>query len=153
MQEEEYKKKTRYLKELIKEKEEYIDYLEKITTAHFNILLLADNERKTADQTIKAYQSLQDLTEQELKEKNNVIKAHMNVMQLTSTELMQKNVVLSNILEINQYISTIIQEEVILNKTVENMVKALNFKRGILFLKNQKELNPKIFYKSSLSQN
>ena len=80
----------------IKEREDYIDYLEKLTIAHSNVLLLSNKERKDADQTIKAYEMLHQLSRQELKERDTLIKAHDNLMNLSSFELMHKNAILKN---------------------------------------------------------
>ncbi|MBN2353146.1 MAG: sensor domain-containing phosphodiesterase [Spirochaetales bacterium] len=133
-------------KRVLKEKDDYIDYLEKLTVAQSNVLFLSDIERKNADKTIKAYEELQRLAEHELKEKDTVIKAHENLMNLSSFELSQKNSVFHNILEINQFISTIIEEEVILKKTIENLMKALGFGRGILFLRENGKVFPKLYF-------
>jgi len=131
---------------VLKEKEDYIDYLEKLTVAQSNVLFLSDLERKNADKTIKAYEELQRLAENELKDKDTVIKAHENLMNLSSFELSQKNSIFHNILEINQFISTIIEEEVILKKTIENLMKALGFGRGILYLRENEKLFPKLHF-------
>lgn len=133
------------LKRLLKEKDDYIEYLEKLTVAQSNVLFLADSERKTADRTIKAYEELQRLAENELKDKDTIIQAHENLMHLSSQELLHKNSVFHNILEINQYISTIIEEEVVIRKTIENMMKTMQFRRGLLMMKENGKIVPKIF--------
>ena len=120
--------------------------MEKLTVAQSNVLFLSDLERKNADKTIKAYEELQRLAENELKDKDTVIKAHENLMNLSSFELSQKNSIFHNILEINQFISTIIEEEVILKKTIENLMKALGFGRGILYLRENEKLFPKLHF-------
>jgi diguanylate cyclase (GGDEF)-like protein len=132
-------------KRVLKEKEDYIDYLEKLTVAQSNVLFLSDVERKNADRTIKAYEELQRLAEHELKEKDTIIKAHENLMHLSSLELLHKNSIFHNILEINQYISTIIEEEVLLKKTIENLMKAMGFDRGILLLRENGKMFPKLY--------
>jgi diguanylate cyclase (GGDEF)-like protein len=139
------KQKILELEQLLKERNDYIDYLEKITIAHSNEILALDKEREYADQTIKAYETLQKLSEQELKERDEMINAHQSLIKLSSTELLHKNAVLNNILELAKYLNTIIQEENLLRKTLANLIKALNFERGILFLKNNKKIIPKTF--------
>jgi len=133
------------LRNLIKEKENYIDYLEKLSIAQSNVLSMSDEERKVADMTIKAYEQLQQITEQELREKDSIIRAHENLMNLSSNELLHKNAIFHNILEINQYISTILEEEVVLKKTMENLIKAMHFERGVLYILENGKLVPKIF--------
>jgi diguanylate cyclase (GGDEF)-like protein len=137
---------------LLKEKEDYIDYLEKLTVAQSNVLFLSDVERKNADKTIKAYEELQRLSENELKEKDTIIQAHENLVNLSSLELLHKNSIFHNILEINQYISTIIEEEVVLKKTIENLMKALGFDRGILLLRENGKILPKIHFNISVEE-
>jgi diguanylate cyclase (GGDEF)-like protein len=134
------------LSRLLKEKEDYIDYLEKLTVAQSNVLFLADVERKNADQTIKAYEELHRLSENELKEKDTLIQAHENLMNLSSLELLHKNSMFHNILEINQYISTIIEEEMIIRKTIENMIKALGFERGLLLMRENGKMAPRLYF-------
>ncbi len=141
------KQKISGLEQLLKERSNYIDYLEKLTIAHSNEILVLDKEREYADQTVKAYETLQKLSEQELKERDEMIGAHQSLIKLSSTELLNKNAVLNNILELAKYLNTIIQEENLLRKTLVNLIKALNFERGILFLKNNKKLLPKTFIK------
>jgi diguanylate cyclase (GGDEF)-like protein len=137
------------LEHILKERNDYIDYLEKLTIAHSNEMLLVDKEREYADQTIKAYETLQKLSEHELKERDEIILAHQSLVRLSSIELMNKNSVLNNILELTKYLNTIIQEENLLRKTLANLISALSFERGILFLKNNKKLVPKTFIKVS----
>ncbi|MBN1525953.1 MAG: EAL domain-containing protein [Spirochaetales bacterium] len=137
-------KDAQQLKKILDQKEGYIEYLENLTLAHSSVQNLSEEERKNADLTIHAYQELQTVSELELKEKNALIEAHQNLMQLSSTELMHKNTIFQNILEINQYISTIIEEEVVLKKTLENLIGALRFRRGILFLRHGSKLVPRI---------
>lgn len=132
------------LKKQITDKDEYIDYLEKVIVAQFNTLLLSDKERREADQTIQAYQILQKLTEEEIKERDSVIQAHENLMTLSSRELIQKDEILKSILETNQYICTIIEENAILKKTLSNLIKSFHFKRGILLLKKQDRFTEEI---------
>jgi diguanylate cyclase (GGDEF)-like protein len=136
-------------KHVLKEKEDYIDYLEKLTVAQSNVLFLSDVERRNADKTIKAYEELQRLAEHELKDKDTIIQAHENLMRLSSLELLHKNSIFHNILEINQYISTIIEEEVILQKTIENLMKAMSFDRGILLLRENGKISPKLHFNIS----
>jgi diguanylate cyclase (GGDEF)-like protein len=143
------KSKIAELEHILKERNDYIDYLEKLTIAHSNEMLLVDKEREYADQTIKAYETLQKLSEQELKERDEIILAHQSLVRLSSIELMNKNSVLNNILELTKYLNTIIQEENLLRKTLANLISALSFERGILFLKNNKKLVPKTFIKVS----
>jgi len=139
--------KINELEQTLRKRNEYIDYLEKLTIAHSNEKLLIDREREYADQTIRAYETLQKLSEQELKERDEIIIAHQSLVNLSSNELMNKNAVLTNILELAKYLNTIIQEENLLRKTLDNLIKALNFERGILFLKSNKKLIPKTFIK------
>jgi diguanylate cyclase (GGDEF)-like protein len=143
------KSKIAELEHILKERNDYIDYLEKLTIAHSNEMLLVDKEREYADQTIKAYETLQKLSEHELKERDEIILAHQSLVRLSSIELMNKNSVLNNILELTKYLNTIIQEENLLRKTLANLISALSFERGILFLKNNKKLVPKTFIKVS----
>ncbi|MBN1799052.1 MAG: EAL domain-containing protein [Spirochaetales bacterium] len=143
------KQKISELEQLLKERSDYIDYLEKLTIAHSNEILNLDKEREYADQTIKAYETLQRLSEQELKERDEMISAHQSLIKLSSTELLHKNAVLNNILELAKYLNTIIQEENLLRKTLANLIKALNFERRILFLRYNKKLLPKTFVKIS----
>ncbi|HDR14994.1 MAG TPA: EAL domain-containing protein [Desulfobacteraceae bacterium] len=131
---------------LLQEKETYIDYLENLTLAQANVLNLSEEERKNADKTIRAYQHLQQAAERELKEKDNLIRAHESLMNLSSSELLEKNAIFHNILEINQYISTIIEEEIVLKKTVENLIRAIKFDRGVLYLNESGTLLPKAFF-------
>lgn len=139
MSQQDIEKSLRDYKEQIKDKDKYIDYLEKVIIAQFNTLLLSDKERRDADQTIQAYEMLQKLTEAEIKDRDSVIKAHENLMTLSSRELIQKDLILKSILETNQYICTIIEENAILQKTLSNLIKSFNFKRGILLLKKKDE--------------
>jgi diguanylate cyclase (GGDEF)-like protein len=141
------KNKISELEGLLTERNNYIDYLEKLTIAHSNEMLVLDKERYHADQTVKAYETLQKLSEQELKERDKIISAHQNLVKLSSIELMHKNSVLNNILELAKYLNTIIQEENLLKKILANLIKALNFERGILFLKHNKKIIPKTFIK------
>ncbi|MBN1697549.1 MAG: EAL domain-containing protein [Spirochaetales bacterium] len=141
-----YKKINNSLKQTIKDKEKYIEYLEQVIVSQFNTILLSDKARMDADQTVKAYEMVQQLSENEIKDRDNIIKAHENLMQLSAQELIHKDRILNTILETNQYICTIIEENEVLNKTLTNLVKALRFKRGILFLEKNEELSGEIYY-------
>lgn len=140
MSREDIEKSLKELRQQIIDKEKYIDYLEKVIVVQINTLLLSDRERREADQTIHAYQMLQKFTEEEIKDRDSVIKAHENLMALSSRELIQKDEVLKSILETNQYICTIIEENAILKKTLSNLIKSFNFKRGMLLLKKDNGL-------------
>jgi diguanylate cyclase (GGDEF)-like protein len=122
------------LEQQLTDKEKYIDYLENIIVVQSNTLLLSDRERRDADQTIHAYEMLQEFAEEEMKDRDSVIEAHENLMSLSSQELLQKDAILNSILETNQYICTIIEENAILQKTLDNLIKTFGFKRGILLL-------------------
>jgi diguanylate cyclase (GGDEF)-like protein len=140
-----YERTVKYLKQTVKDKEKYIEYLEKVIVSQFNTILLSDEARKDADQTVKAYEMLQKLSENEIKDRDNIIKAHENLMQLSTQELIHKDKILNTILETNQYICTIIEENEVLKKTLANLIKALRFKRGILFLKKNDDLVGEIY--------
>ena len=141
------KQKISELEQLVMKRNDYIDYLEKLNVSHSNEILALDKKKEYADQTIKAYETLQKLSEQELKERDEMISAHQSLLKLSSIELLHKNSVLNNILELAKYLNTIIQEENLLHKTLDNLIKALNFERGILFLKQNKKIIPKTFIK------
>ncbi|MBN2440365.1 MAG: GGDEF domain-containing protein, partial [Spirochaetales bacterium] len=129
----------------IKDKDKYIDYLEKVIVAQSNTLLLSDKERLEADQTITAYEMLHQLSEDEIRDRDSVIQAHENLMSLSAQELLQKDTILNSILETNQYICTIIEENAILQKTLMNLITSFNFKRGMLLLKKKDGLREEIF--------
>lgn len=120
----------------------YISHLEKVVNTQFAMLTQTNKQRKDADQTIEAYEALQNITQQEIKEKDAIIKAHQNLMSLSTKELLHKDNVLNSILETNTYISNIIEENAILEKTLQNMVLATGFKRGIIFMARKKRLSP-----------
>ena len=78
--------KIKELEDQLKNKNEYITHLEKITEAYDIAEELAHQDLIEADKTIKAYDSLRDYMLNEQKDAYSTITAHENLQTLTNLE-------------------------------------------------------------------
>lgn len=165
-----YKEEITKLKDTIKQKNEYIFHLEKLADAYLQVELLATEELKEADKTIKAREALQEivnserrlaeetikahemveaLSVREISHAKNIIFAHESISSLADIEMMHKDLTIQNILNINRKISSILDKDILLDEILNSLMQALAAQRGVLYVSSKKELKPTIFHNLS----
>ncbi len=180
-------KNIKELADLIKDKEEQINRLEKMVNAYKNLsdmynkeLIEADRmlqaqeivqdimrverveadrviqaqeivqdmmreEKIEADRMIQAHENLQELTIMEKKDAVQLLEAQDNVSQLSMKELIEKDEIIRKILLINKDIGSILDLDCLLNKIVKSLTDTIKADHGMLFIREQSKLSPKIF--------
>ncbi len=152
------------LRAKVAEKDQYIAHLEKRAQAEAEIAKLArqelmradqtirahraveslvDEERRTAAETIKIQEDIQEYTAQRSQEDQQLFHAQEQSFDLAARELRHKNASLNKILSINRAISSILELDELLDHVVTSLVRSLEVDRAVLFFSEGDELNPR----------
>jgi len=136
MTEQEFQKEIEALRKTVRDKDDYISYLEGLSEMHTKVIMLAEEERREAEKIIHAHESIHGIGKLMPADMGSHEQAHLRQKEMSATF----------------NLATLVKNGIDLDQVIHEMLEAFHFERGILFLKLGRKFVSKMFTHITLEE-